>query len=313
MTSSDTHAGSHVGSAALVLSGAALFGTIGTAQALGPDVPTPQLAAVRLLLGALLLVLAAVVTGFSSALSTSLRQAPTWWAGVSQVTFNLCFLGAMTEAGVAVGTLVAIGATPILTGLATRQVSWRWVLATAVAVTGLVLLVAGQLATDSPPSAVGLMLAFGAAASYASYIVAGNVAAARNLDTQPYLAVAFSISALVAAPLLLSGDVSWAASVEGAALVIYLAVFATLVAYSLFNRGLSGVRSSTASTLALIEPVVAAALAYALLGETLGLTGLLGAVLILLGLLLIVRSVATTEQAALTPGAGGQWVRDSAG
>ncbi|HZJ06610.1 MAG TPA: EamA family transporter [Nocardioidaceae bacterium] len=296
MTSSDTHAGSRVTSAALVLSGAALFGTIGTAQALGPDVPTPQLAAVRLLLGALLLMLAAVVTGLFSVLSTSLRQAPTWFAGISQVAFNLCFLGAMTEAGVAVGTLVAIGATPILTGLFTRQVSWLWVLATAVAVTGLVLLVVGQLASASPPSAVGILLAFGAAASYATYIVSGNVAAARNLDTQSYLAVAFSISALVAAPLLLCGDVSWVASVDGAALVIYLAVFATLVAYSLFNRGLRGVHSSTASTLALIEPVVAAGLAYALLGETLGLTGLLGAVLILLGLLLIVRSVATTGQ-----------------
>ena len=69
----------------------------------------------------------------------------------------------------------------------------------------------------------------------------------------------------------------------------------TILAYSLFNRGLRGVRSSTASTLALVEPVVAAALAYLLLGERLGPVGLAGGAMILLGLLLIVRSAASAD------------------
>lgn len=285
----------------MVLSGAALFGTIGTAQALGPEVPIAQLAATRFLLAAPLLILIATSTGPWSRMRTSARHLPTWCAGVSQVTFNLCFLGAMLEAGVAVGTLVAIGATPILTGLVTRQVTRLWVVATGVAIIGLVLLVAGQLASSSPPSATGILLAVGAAVSYATYIVAGKVAAARHLETQSYLAVVFSLSALITVPLLFTGEVAWVVSGPGFALVAYLAVFSTVLAYSLFNRGLRGVRPSTASTLGLVEPVVAAALAFALLGETLGLTGLFGAGLILLGLLLIVRSVGRDDRESARP------------
>lgn len=286
---------SRLGSAVLVLAGAALFGTIGTAQALGPDVPVPQLVAVRFLLAGSLLVLAARLAGPWSGLAAAARQVPTWWAGASQVSFNVCFFAALRETGVAVGTLVAIGATPILTGLITRQVSRLWLLATGVALLGLTLLVGGQLTSSSPPTVAGVLLAIGAAGSYATYIVSGNVAATRGLDTQPYLAVAFSLSAILTVPLLFTGDISWVASRPGLALVGYLAVVATLLAYSLFNRGLRGVESSTASTLALVEPVVAAGLAYALLGESLGASGLAGAALILLGLVLIVRAVDASE------------------
>ena len=288
-----------LGSAVLVLSGAALFGTIGTAQILGPDVPTPELAAARLLAAGALLTLVALATRPAALLRDMLRQAPTWWAGIGQAGFNLCFLGAMAEAGVAVGTLVAIGATPILTGLVTRQVSRTWLMATAVAVAGLALLVGGQIGANdggsTGPSPLGIALALGASASYATYIIAGNAAADRRLDTQPYLAVAFSIAAVLTLPILVLGETGWLTGAGGILLVAYMAVVPTVVAYSLFNRGLRGVRSSTAATLGLVEPVVAALLAFALLGERLSALGVVGAVLILAGLLMIVRVAAGSE------------------
>ncbi|MDQ3615092.1 MAG: EamA family transporter [Actinomycetota bacterium] len=290
MTTTGSRVAYRLHSPGLVLGGAALFGTIGTAQALGPDIPAGQLAAARLALAAVLLVLAAVATGFSAMLGPAIGHFPTWWAGLSQIGFNLCFFGAVQQAGVAVGTLVAIGATPILTGLVTRRVSRSWMVATGVALAGLVLLVRAQMVSESAPSGVGIMLAIGAAASYATYIIAGNAAAAHQLETQPYLAVAFSIAALGSVPFLFTGDMTWVGTVDGALLVGYLAVFTTVVAYSLFNRGLRDVRPSTASTLGLVEPVVAALLAYLLLGERLSTLGVVGAALILLGLLMIVRS-----------------------
>lgn len=292
-TDARTHpgpSGSRFGSAALVLAGAALFGTIGTAQAVGPDVPAPELAGARLLLSGVLLVLVAVLTGHGAGLSSSCRHSPTWWAGIGQAGFNLCFLGAMIEAGVAVGTLVAIGATPILTGLVTRQVSKLWLVATGVALTGLVLLVGGQAGSAQGPSTLGILLALGASASYATYIIAGNAAVTRGLEVQPYLAVAFSVAAVLTLPLLVTGDVAWLWSGGGASLVLYMALVPTVLAYSLFNRGLGGVRSSTASTLGLIEPVVAASLAVVVVGERLSALGVVGALLVLGGLLLIVRS-----------------------
>jgi len=282
-------------SAGLVLSGAALFGTIGTAQALGPEVPAAALAAARLLLAAVLLLGVAVLTGHAGRLRASLRQAPTWWAGVGQAGFNLCFLGAMIEAGVAVGTLVAIGATPILTGLVTRHVTRLWVVATAVAVAGLTLLVGGQLRTESAPSPVGIVLALGASASYATYIIAGRAAAHRRLETQSYLAVAFGLSALLTLPLLFVGELGALVTGSGLLLVAYMAVVPTVVAYSLFNRGLHGVRPGTASTLGLIEPVVAASLAVLVVGGGFSLLLRSDYLVVLAGLLLIVRSSADAE------------------
>ena len=282
--------------AALVLGGAALFGTVGTAQLLGPDVPAPQLAAARLLLAAAAFLLLAAATRRVAGLLSAWRHSPTWWAALGQAGFNLCFLGAMTRAGVAVGTLVAIGATPILTGLVTRHVSRIWLLATGIAVSGLALLVGGQLRSETAPSPVGIVLALGAAASYAAYIVAGNVAASRGLELQSYLAVVFTVAAVLTFPLLVVGATAWVWTGAGAVLLVYLAVVPTVVAYNLFNRGLRGVRPSTASTLGLIEPVVAALLAVFLVGERLSLVGVAGGVLIVAGLLLIVRSAGDAER-----------------
>lgn len=282
-----------------MLAGASLFGTVGTAQALGPDVPPSSLAAARMLLTAVLFVGVAALIGRAPATARMFRHGPAWTAGAGQGAFNLFFLAAMKEAGVAVGTLVAIGAAPIVTGLITRHVTRTWLAATSVAVAGLVLLVGGQ-GTGQGPSVLGVGLALGAAASYATYIVSGNAAEARGLDTQPFLAAAFTVSAVVTLPWLLLGELSWAETGGGAALLAYLVLVPTLVAYSLFNRGLRGVRSSTAATLALIEPVVAASLAFLVLGERLGASGLVGAAMILLGLLVIVRSTASAEESTVT-------------
>lgn len=294
-------------SALLVLGGAALFGTVGTAQALGPDVPADSLAAARMFATGGLLVLAAVVLGHGPGILVAARYPASWFAGLGQAAFNLCFLAAMKEAGVAVGTLVAIGATPVITGLVARHVTRLWLLATAVAVSGLALLVVGQQGTPAAPSAVGVLLALGAAASYATYILAGNAAEARGLETQSFLAAAFSVAALLTLPWLVLGELGWVTGVGGALVLAYLVLVPTMLAYSLFNRGLRGVRSSTASTLALVEPVVAASLAYLLLGERLGVVGLAGAAMVLLGLVLIVRSAA-----GAVPEPPGQ-VRESAG
>ncbi len=283
-------------SALLVLAGAGLFGTVGTAQAMGPEAPATSLAAARMSATAVVFVLLAVGAGRWRSVLATARTAPAWWGGLGQGFFNLCFLAAMKEAGVAVGTLVAIGATPVVAGIITRHVTRRWLAATTVAVLGLALLVAGQQGGAVSASATGVLLALGAATSYATYIIAGNAAEARGLDTGAFLAAAFSVSALVTLPWLLTGDLAWAGTAGGALLLGYLVAVPTLLAYSLFNRGLRGVRASTAATLGLIEPVVAASLAFLVLGERLGVLGTLGAVLILVGLVLIVRTAAAAEK-----------------
>src|SRR4051794_14249951 len=104
-----------------VLLAALCFGTTGTAQALGPDAATPAtVGAARILVGALLLGVAAAVLGRRSGRgSRALRvdrrgRAALAAAGVAVAAYQLCFFAAVDRTGVAVGTVVALGSAPAL-------------------------------------------------------------------------------------------------------------------------------------------------------------------------------------------------------
>ncbi|MGH3366481.1 MAG: EamA family transporter [Nocardioidaceae bacterium] len=272
-------------SALLVVAGTALFGTVGTARVLGPAIPAPAIAAGRLGASALLLVAIALLLRRGSVLRTAPRHRWVLLAGLGQAGFQVCFLAAVEEIGVATGTLIAIGCTPIAAGLMTRQVTRTWVLATALSVTGLVLLVGGD---SGAVNLFGLSSALGAAVSYATYIVATRRLVAGGMAGIGVLATIFAVSAVLVAPFLVLTDPGSLWTGAGMATVLYLAAVPTVLAYWLFNAGLRGVSASTAATLGLTEPVVAAALGVLVLHERLGPAGVVGAGLVLAGLFVLV-------------------------
>jgi DME family drug/metabolite transporter len=79
----------------------------------------------------------------------------------------------------------------------------------------------------------------------------------------------------------------WLATGGGLALVLFLGVVPTAVAYVLFARGLRALQASEAATITLAEPVTAAALGVGVLGERVTGGGALGAALVLGGLVLL--------------------------
>ena len=74
------------------------------------------------------------------------------------------------------------------------------------------------------------------------------------------------------------------ASVQNAAVGVYMALVPMLLGYLFFGYGLARVRASTATAVSLLEPAVAALLAAAVLGERLSLLGWCGILLIFLSL-----------------------------
>ncbi len=296
-----------------VVAGAALFGTVGTVRLLGPETPALPLAAARLLLAAGLFIAVARWWGaprnrrlpaghrelHGGRWSAAARVPAVWTAAVGQAAFQWCFLAAVPRTGVAVGTLVAIGATPVLTGALSRRVDRRWAAATGLGLVGLVLLVG----FGSRPEPAGLLLALGAAASYAVYLVSGaGIAAAGHrygLDLDTMLAAVFTVAALLLlVPAVGSGPWQWLVTPGGAAMTVYLAVVPTVVAYRLLAAGLRVVAPGPAATLALTEPVVAASLGIVVLGERLSVPATLGAVLVLTAVLVLARAPARTLQPA---------------
>jgi DME family drug/metabolite transporter len=269
-----------------VVGGAALFGTIGTARLLGPSAPAPSVSAVRLALASVLLLGLASRQGMTS-LAAAWRLPPVWVAGFAQASFNITFLSAVTQAGVAVGTLVAIGCTPILTGLLSRQVTRAWLAATALAIMGLALLLSQGLGHGV--SVAGLLWALGASASYATFILASNALGPSMLTMETKLAAIFVVAAGCLSPAFALTSLTWVRTGSGATMVVYLAVAATVLAYSLFNRGLRTVPPGHAATLALTEPLIAAVLGVLVLGERLSALSWLGAVVVLLALVVMIR------------------------
>jgi DME family drug/metabolite transporter len=84
-------------------------------------------------------------------------------------------------------------------------------------------------------------------------------------------------------------------------LLIGVGVGPSLLAPICFTLGLQRVRASSASILATIEPVVAAGLAWAVLGESLAPLQLAGGMCVLLAVLLLVTARGSQDRAAATP------------
>lgn len=272
----------------LVLLAAVLFGTTGTAQALGPDASPLVVGAARTAVGAVLLVLIARVVA-------SVGQPASWprrtvaVAAVGIAGYQLTFFAAVADTGVAVGTVVAIGSAPALAGLLSRIVdgtplSRRWAACTACATAGVGLLVlGGREAQVSPP---GVLLALGAGASYAAYTVAGKRLLAAGHGPEQTMARAFTVAALLLAPILLTaGAASPVFTTEGVLLALYLGAMPTALAYVLFARGLRRLTPGETATLTLAEPLTAAALGAIVLGERPGAMAVAGAALVLAGLI----------------------------
>jgi DME family drug/metabolite transporter len=188
--------------------------------------------------------------------------------------------------GVAVGTVVAVGSSPILAGLLVilvwrRRPTTHWLLATALAVSGVILLAGGGEVAIHP---VGLALALATGLSYAVYVLATK----RLLDDQPAeraTAVVFGLGALLLTPILFLSDLSWLARPSGLLVVLHLGVVTIGLAYLLFAQGLTAVPAAAAVTLSLAEPLTAALLGLFFLGERLPAIGFVGIGLLFAGLL----------------------------
>lgn len=286
----------------LVLLSALCFGTTGTAQALGPDASPAAVGAARVLVGALLLVLIARHLAPRAAAPWSARAVLAGGAAVAG--YQLTFFAAVHETGVAVGTVVAIGSGPVFAGLLGRVVrheplTSRWAAATALAVAGVILLVAAGAAARVRPA--GVVLALGAGLSYASYTVAAKGLLAAGHAPEAVMARIFGIGAIVLLPVLVLAHPGGLASAGGVALAIYLGAIPTALAYVLFARGLRHLPAGEVATLTLAEPVTAAALAAVVLGERPGILALGGVVVVLAGLAVLAAPRRARSRPVLVP------------
>ena len=149
----------------------------------------------------------------------------------------------------------------------------------------------------SAASAAGVALALVASFCYAVYAVTASYLITGGAQDRAVVGAIFGGAAVLLLPVLLTRPMGWMATGPGLAVATYLAVLTTALAYLLYARGLRTTAVTTATTLGLAEPAVAAVLGLALLGEHLTAAGLAG-----LGILAI--SLVITAWPARRPATG---------
>jgi DME family drug/metabolite transporter len=275
---------------ALVLLAALCFGTTGTAQALGPEGVSPAaVGAARVAVGGALLLAVALLGARHP--SPRLPRGPVALAAAAIALYQVTFFAAVSDTGVAVGTIVALGSAPALAGLLERVVLRRplpayWAAATGLACAGVVLLTL-RGAGAGAVSLSGIALAGGAGAAYATYTLSSKHLLDAGHAPERVMGAAFALAGVALLPVLLVAGGGWLGRADGLALALYLGVVPTALAYLLFARGLRRLAAAETATLTLAEPLTAALLAALVLGERLGPSRVAGATLILAGLLLL--------------------------
>lgn len=273
-----------------IIAAALLWGSTGTSQAFAPSAASPlSIGALRLIVGGAALLLLAWWHGHARPVGRCPWRTAVA-AGLCTAIYQATFFAGVKRTGVVVGTLVAIGSAPIFAGvldaiLERVKPGRSWYVATALALAGSALLVGGGSASVAVNN-VGIALALGAGLSYALFTLFNKrVIRAQSIDFA--MASSFCIGAIVLAPLLLQSDIGWVAMPAGLGVVLYLGLMATGLSYALFGRGLQVVGVAEATTLSLAEPLMATVLGTLILGERLTGVTALGALLLLLGLVVL--------------------------
>jgi DME family drug/metabolite transporter len=109
----------------------------------------------------------------------------------------------------------------------------------------------------------------------------------RGLHPRAAMGAVFGLGGVLLLPVLLLTGAPIVASGRAFAAVAYLAVVPMFGGYVLFGRGLAAVPASTATTLSLLEPAVAAGIAVLVLHERLSPLGWAGMGVLLAGLVVL--------------------------
>jgi drug/metabolite transporter (DMT)-like permease len=176
--------------------------------------------------------------------------------------------------------LVTIGAW-VLFG---ERVGLRFMIGMAAAVGGAVLLVGGSASQGTPGNLRGDGFALSAVVFYAGYIL--SLARLRSRFTTASIMAWSSVSAAAALLVitLILGESFWPGSMAGWLVLLTLSWIGHIGGQSLITFALAHLPASFGSVTLLLQPAVAAALAWVLLNEPLGPWQMAGAVFILTGI-----------------------------
>jgi DME family drug/metabolite transporter len=204
--------------------------------------------------------------------------------------YQACYFASVALTSLAVATVVAIGAAPVLVVtveavLDRRRPGTASLVAIGLALLGLALLVGSPRGGSSSTATagaggslvLGVLLALGAAAGFGALALLGRRPVA-GLDGPTTIGLGFTAGGLLLAVVgALVGGLGFVPTLGSVGLLLYLGWVPTALAYGLFFVGLRGVSASSAAVVAVLEPLTATVLGVLVLGQRLGFGAVVGA------------------------------------
>jgi DME family drug/metabolite transporter len=216
------------------------------------------------------------------------RVGRTLVTGLALTVFQTAYFAAVRDTGLAVATVVTLGAGPVFIALGARlllgeRLGAGGICAVTGALAGLGVLVLGGGASEVRPA--GVLLALLSAAGYAVMTLLTRWFGRDGEGGDPVTTSAwsFGIGTVCLLPFALAEGMLPQTAALGSVigLLVYVAAVPTALAYALYFAGASVVRSATVSVIMLLEPVSAAVIAVVLLDERLTTATVLGTLLLL--------------------------------
>lgn len=280
-----------------VLFSSVVWGTTGTAATFAPEVSAVAIGAAAMGIGGLLQALLAG-RGILRNLSLLKKQ----WGllvlgGLAVAIYPLAFYASMRMAGVTIGTVVTIGSAPLLSALIEylfdrARLSRQWLAGALIGLAGIVLITVAEGADhaniETNSSVItGICLGLLGGLTYALYSWTARRMMLNGVRSSIAMGTTFGLGGLLLMPVLLIAGGPFLTSWHNAAVGIYMALVPMFLGYVCFGIGLARIPASMATTITLIEPVVAAILAILIVGERLPLMGWVGVILVISCLVVI--------------------------
>ncbi|EJU9973385.1 EamA family transporter [Vibrio sp. Vb2704] len=279
-----------------ILFASTLWGTTGTAASLAPDVSALAIGAFSMGIGGFMQACLSAKSLKRDFRKVVHKKKTLLISIIALATYPLAFYSSMRFAGVAIGTVVSISTAPFFSALLeclfsrNQTITKRWMMSFAIGVIGITLLLASESSANSlfdhDMKHWGVLLGLLAGLTYAIYSWGVKAMIDHGIESQTAMGSVFGIGGVLLLPtLFITGDNLFASSTN-TTVMLYMALIPMGLGYVAFGFGLRFVTASGASILTLFEPVIAAALAVAIVGEEISFIGWVGITLTLVCLFL---------------------------
>ncbi|MBO0245120.1 EamA family transporter [Vibrio sp. Vb0592] len=279
-----------------ILFASTLWGTTGTAASLAPDVSALAIGAFSMGIGGFMQACLSAKSLKRDFRKVAHKKKTLLVSIIALATYPLAFYSSMRFAGVAIGTVISISTAPFFSALLeclfsrNQTITKRWMMSFAIGVIGITLLLASESSAnslfDQDMKHWGVLLGLLAGLTYAIYSWGVKAMIDHGIESQTAMGSVFGIGGVLLLPtLFITGDNLFASSTN-TTVMLYMALIPMGLGYVAFGFGLRFVTASGASILTLFEPVIAAALAVAIVGEEISLIGWVGITLTLVCLFL---------------------------